>query len=82
MKVQLECTYCGHKWIETIYNRSATETMTCKHGNCRDSNLIVRDLTTTKVDYYAGSPPFPEKAKDNGYPFFGGGYHNPHEGNY
>lgn len=60
MKVQIECTYCGHKWTETVYQKSSVENMTCIWGNCKDSNLIVRDMSVGKIDYYAGSPPFPE----------------------
>lgn len=60
MKVSLECTYCGHKWIETIYHKSVIDGKTCSHGTCRHKQLIVRDLND-KVDYYKGCPPFPKK---------------------
>ena len=60
MRIQLECHYCGHKWEDTVFNKSAIEGMRCRNGNCNDSNLTVRDLAA-KVDYYQGCPPFPVK---------------------
>lgn len=58
MKVSMECTYCGHQWTETVYNRDSIENKRCTHGNCRHTELKVRDLSS-KIDYYQGSPPFP-----------------------
>jgi transcription elongation factor Elf1 len=57
MKVSLECTYCGHKWIETVYNQRSIEDKVCPNGNCRHKELKVKDLSS-KIDYYQGSPPF------------------------
>lgn len=57
MKVSLECTYCGYKWIAEVYNRDSLSGKTCTRGNCKHKQLIARDLTN-KVDYYEGSPPF------------------------
>lgn len=79
MKVSIECTYCGHKWEETVYNKSSLVDKTCKNGNCRHSQLIVRDLSS-KINYYEGSPEFPPKVEDNGWPYSAGGYGNPLEG--
>lgn len=62
MKVSLECQYCGHKWIELVYNRQSLEDKTCTHGNCRHRVLIIKDLAS-KVDYYEGSQPFSPELK-------------------
>lgn len=59
MKVSLECTYCGHKWVVEVYNRDSLSNKSCVHGNCRHKKLIAKDLATSKIDYYEGSPPFP-----------------------
>jgi transcription elongation factor Elf1 len=74
MKIELECTYCGKKWEATVYNKQMIEAMSC--SKCGDSNLKVRDLAVakidtystkenavSKVDYYQGCPPFPEKKR-------------------
>lgn len=60
MKVSIECTYCGHKWVETLYNQSSLQGKICSHGNCRHKQLIVKDLSQ-EIDYYKGSPSFPVK---------------------
>lgn len=59
MKVSLECTYCGYKWTELVYNQDSLGQKICTNGNCRHKQLIIRDLTN-KIDYYEGSPPFRE----------------------
>lgn len=59
MTVELECTYCGHKWEKTVYNKQSIENEKCPH--CGDSTLKVRDASTSKIDAYKGSPPFPPK---------------------
>lgn len=70
MKVSIECTYCGHLWIETIYHQSVLEGKTCKNGDCKDRKLIVRDIKG-KIDYYKGCPPFPEMSNDDRWRQFG-----------
>lgn len=72
MKVSIECTYCGYKWEETIYNRASLEDKVCPNGNCKDRNLKVKDATS-KVDYYKGCPPFPIVFDDRGWPYNMGG---------
>lgn len=59
MKVELECTYCGHKWIYEGYNRLSIVSEKCK--KCKDANLKAKDLDVSKIDYYAGSPPFADE---------------------
>ena len=67
IEIQLECTYCGNKWNATAWSKVEIDSMIC--SKCKDSRLVVRDRTS-KVDYYQGSPPFPEKKKqDNGWPW-------------
>ena len=59
MKLELECTYCGHRWVKDFYNKHSATHERCPH--CKDSNLKARDVKESKVDYYQGCPPFPEK---------------------
>lgn len=59
MYVELECVYCGFKWEENVSSKQEIEEMLCIKGDCKDSNLKVRDVRA-KVDYYQGSPPFQE----------------------
>jgi len=57
-----ECTYCGKKWeaAPTL----AEEIASAKCGACKDTNLIIKDLRKSKIDYYQGTPPFPEKKEE------------------
>jgi DNA-directed RNA polymerase subunit RPC12/RpoP len=64
MDIGLECTYCGHKWEKTFYNKHSIEAERCPR--CKDASLKVKDLAKTKVDYYQDSPPFPPKKDDDG----------------
>lgn len=66
MKISLECTYCGHIWVETVYNQHSMDGKSCSNGNCKHKELKVRDLSS-KIDYYKGSPPFPITFKPSGY---------------
>ena len=63
MIVALECLYCGHKWRELIYNQGSLSGKTCRYGTCRHKELKVEDISK-RVDYYKGSPSFPEKNDD------------------
>lgn len=63
MLVDVECTYCGQKWEENVYNQSSLHDMKCKY--CKDKNLKFKDKDKSKIDYYQGCPPFPEKPKDD-----------------
>jgi len=65
MKFSMECTYCGHKWVETAYNPETLRGKICPHGNCKDKRIIVRDLNSSKIDYYEGSPAFPIQLEKN-----------------
>lgn len=65
MVVELEFTYCGKKWNHVARSQAEIELMKC--SKCGDSGLKVRDASKSKIDGYAGCPPFPEKknaAKD------------------
>lgn len=57
--VELTCTYCGCHWNDYIPYRSAIGDLQCLL--CGDHQITVRDIESTKIDYYAGSPPFPDK---------------------
>jgi hypothetical protein len=63
MEVEILCQYCGHKNVTVIYNQKSLEGETC--NKCNDKNLIVREVSKSKIDYYEGSPAFPEKEKDS-----------------
>ena len=47
------CQYCNHSWQS---NYMSKETLYCI--KCNDSHIRVKDLKSSEVDYYAGSPEF------------------------
>lgn len=57
MKIHFTCLYCNNKWSETYYK----DPMGVRCYICNDKNLKMAKEDTTTVDYYVGSPPFPEK---------------------
>lgn len=59
MEVEFECTYCGKVWKS--HPRSQVEIEAARCSKCGDTTLKVREASKSKVDYYQGSPPFPEK---------------------
>lgn len=65
MKIELECLYCGHKWIETAYNVRYLADKRCPI--CNDRNLKHRDTSQQSIDYYKGCPPFEDDKEDNPY---------------
>jgi hypothetical protein len=75
MILALECLYCGHKWEKNAYNAISLESERCPR--CKDSNLKVKELSKSKVDYYVGCPPFPKKEEDSGWPWGMGGFIDP-----
>lgn len=54
--IRLICLYCDHS-MDIDYQPS--EFTVC--GKCGDYNLRMVDLKKSKIDYYRGSPPFPDK---------------------
>jgi hypothetical protein len=56
------CTYCYNKWEKSVYS-SDSSLSHIKCAKCGDRNVIVKRASEEKVDYYQGSPPFPEKIK-------------------
>jgi len=54
--VRLICLYCDHK---TDIDYQPSGFIVC--NKCGDSNLRMVDLRKSKIDYYAGSRPFPPK---------------------
>jgi len=62
IEVSLECQYCGHKWIYRAYSKASIDKLKC--NKCSDSNLTVRNLSDNKIDYYQGSPAFPQEGND------------------
>lgn len=79
MTVEIECQYCGYKTTKVIYNQKSLENETCI--KCKDSNLIIKDLSKARIDTYQGTPAFPEKGykdtedcnPDAGWPWNTGG---------
>lgn len=62
MIISVTCTYCGHYTEKYIPKKSDLNDLHCI--KCGDANsLKVKDLETSKTDYYAGSPPFPQSPK-------------------
>lgn len=60
MNVSFECTYCGNKWNEDLYNPSTAKNARC--SKCKDRHPKYWDSKETQIDYYAGSPEFPLKS--------------------
>jgi hypothetical protein len=54
--VQIICKYCGLK-VHLSYVEARVHTR-CSH--CNQPEFEAHEITNSKVDYYAGSPPFPE----------------------
>lgn len=57
---RLTCTYCNHIWD---INYHSQEEIRCP--KCNDRNIKAEDLREGKIDYYVGSPPFPDENKDD-----------------
>lgn len=59
MTFNLLCKYCGTKWSLSFNQKSAN---TNKCGICGDTDLEITTADKSKkIDYYAGSPAFPDK---------------------
>lgn len=59
MIINLTCLYCNHTWDRYLASKeAASKDFHCL--KCKDSNVEIRESKTTKVDYYKGSPPFPQ----------------------
>lgn len=71
MRILFECTYCGNRWEDEVWNQSRIESTRCP--KCGDKKLKVKDANTAKIDTYKGCPPFPEKKRkyddDDGYDY-------------
>lgn len=63
-KFRLTCQYCNFEWE---INYTPQDPLYC--GTCSDRNIRIVNLATSKIDYYAGSPPFPEKNDDQNWNF-------------
>jgi transcription elongation factor Elf1 len=59
MIIGLKCRYCGVKIEMKVKDPSTLKGKRC--SVCGDTDFEIKDLTGTKVDYYLGSPPFPDK---------------------
>lgn len=59
MDVDMQCTYCGKKW--RLIAQSQWELMNAKCGVCGDKHIKMKDLSKETINYYQGSPPFPNK---------------------
>lgn len=56
MKVNAHCDYCDHSWEEILFRSS--DRLECP--TCGDRRIKVSDPhKSAKIDYYAGSAPFP-----------------------
>lgn len=61
MQVRIICAYCDFKWLKNVYTKQSLEDEQCPH--CKDKNLIIRDLSEERVDFYKGDKPFPPKVE-------------------
>lgn len=59
-KFQLKCYYCGYSWG---VNYSPKEQVFC--AKCNDKNVMIFN-NSSKIDYYAESPPFEDGGPENG----------------
>lgn len=62
MKVEFQCTYCGHKWVDKRFFTSIQE-MTATCPICNDKKVRARDANDGIIDGYVGCPPFKEVTK-------------------
>jgi hypothetical protein len=69
LELLLICSYCGNSWNKLAYSLASIENDSCMV--CGDKNLIVKDNSKSKIDYYQGSPAF-EKKKDPDWTWGGG----------
>lgn len=62
-EIDFECNYCGIVWSE----RKNSIPMDTKCIRCGDHNIVLKERH--KIDYYQGSPPFPEEQEDDEDPY-------------
>jgi DNA-directed RNA polymerase subunit RPC12/RpoP len=63
MDVEIICKYCGHRTEKHIYSAASLEGIKC--SVCGDKEMSVKDLSKTKIDTYAGAPPFTKSEEDD-----------------
>lgn len=61
----LICQYCDYKWKVDYINKYSLHCEICNDDNIREIS------TKDKIDYYAGSPPFPKKELELDIDYFG-----------
>ncbi len=58
-RFELSCQYCANRWfLDYMPNEQP------KCDRCNDTNIRVKDLAKSKIDYYQGAPAFEEKTKE------------------
>lgn len=60
--IHLTCKYCNNKWIKQIYSNALVNTDCCP--KCNDSNIVIKELSDAKIDYYKGCTPFADEKYD------------------
>ena len=63
MKVRFECTYCGHKWVDTRYFTNFSE-MSATCPICNDKKVRAKNVDDHVVDGYIGCTPFKEEVDE------------------
>jgi len=58
-ELEFTCKYCDNKWNKFIYSYDSNDKISCI--KCGGRDLIIRDASKEKIDYYEGSPPFVKK---------------------
>lgn len=58
-KINIECKYCGNKWEKIIWGNPSSDGLKCEVCG-EGQNFFFREIKTSNIDYYDGSPPFPE----------------------
>jgi hypothetical protein len=63
MKIEICCNYCGYKTVRNEYDESFIRNLSCY--KCNDKDLVIKEVSKSKIDYYMGSPPFEENTKSD-----------------
>jgi len=72
MQIKFNCKYCGLQWSKEMYNIPPKNTIRCT--KCLDRNIEMSRKEDVTIDYYKGSPPFPDPDEEDPYkPYYTGG---------
>lgn len=67
MKYNVECLYCGKKWVGHFYGKPPGEE---RCPICKDKNLKYKSYDDSLIDYYVGCPEFIKEKEDYSLPTY------------